>query len=99
MNLMVLPLWVWILFYVMVLLMLVADLKMFGSQHEVKVGEAQSGMIAPSVGEMCGQKHVRFRSISFRFHPCSVIENFVTLYPKSLINPLIQTKNGRKEIN
>ena len=41
MNLMVLPLWAWILFYVMVLLMLVADLKMFGSQHEVKVGEVE----------------------------------------------------------
>ncbi len=42
MNLMVLPLWAWIVFYVLVLLMLVADLKMFGKkgQHEVKVGEA-----------------------------------------------------------
>ena len=36
------PLWAWIVFYVMVLLMLVADLRMFGKkgQHEVKVGEA-----------------------------------------------------------
>ena len=36
------PLWAWILFYVLVLIMLVADLKMFGkkSQHEVNVGEA-----------------------------------------------------------
>ena len=42
MNIMVLPLWAWIVFYVLVLLMLVADLKMFGKkgQHEVKVGEA-----------------------------------------------------------
>lgn len=42
MNLMVLPFWAWIVFYVLVLLMLVADLKMFGKkgQHEVKVGEA-----------------------------------------------------------
>ena len=42
MNLMVLPLWAWIVFYVLVLLMLVSDLKMFGKkgQHEVKVGEA-----------------------------------------------------------
>ena len=42
MNLMVLPLWAWIVFYVLVLLMLVADLKMFGKkgQQEVKVGEA-----------------------------------------------------------
>ena len=42
MNLMVLPLWAWIVFYVLVFLMLVADLKMFGrkGQHEVKVGEA-----------------------------------------------------------
>ena len=42
MNLMILPLWAWIVFYVLVLLMLVADLKMFGKkgQHEVKVGEA-----------------------------------------------------------
>ncbi len=42
MNLMVLPLWAWIVFYVLVLLMLVADLKMFGKegQHEVNVGEA-----------------------------------------------------------
>ena len=42
MNLMVLPLWAWIVFYVLVLLMLVADLKMFGKkgQHEVSVGEA-----------------------------------------------------------
>ena len=38
----VIPLWGWILFYVMVILMLVADLKMFGrkGQHEVNVGEA-----------------------------------------------------------
>ena len=42
MNLMVLPLWAWIVFYVLVFIMLVADLKMFGKkgQHEVKVGEA-----------------------------------------------------------
>ena len=42
MNNLVLPLWAWIVFYVLVLLMLVADLKMFGKkgQHEVKVGEA-----------------------------------------------------------
>jgi tellurite resistance protein TerC len=42
MNLMVLPLWAWIVFYVLVLFMLVADLKMFGKkgQHEVKIGEA-----------------------------------------------------------
>ena len=39
MNLTVLPLWVWIIFYVLVLLMLIADLKMFGrkGQHEVNV--------------------------------------------------------------
>lgn len=37
-----LPLWTWIIFYVLVLLMLVADLKMFGrkGQHEVNVREA-----------------------------------------------------------
>ena len=37
-----LPLWAWIVFYVLVLLMLVADLKMFGrkGQHEVNVREA-----------------------------------------------------------
>ena len=37
MALMGLPLWAWIVFYVLVLLMLVADLKMFGKkgQHEV----------------------------------------------------------------
>ncbi len=37
MNLMVLPLWAWIVFYVLVFFMLVADLKMFGKkgQHEV----------------------------------------------------------------
>ncbi len=42
MNNMVLPLWAWIIFYVLVLLMLLADLKMFGKkgQHEVKVAEA-----------------------------------------------------------
>ena len=42
MNLMVLPLWAWIVFYVLVLFMLVADLIMFGKkgQHEVRVGEA-----------------------------------------------------------
>ena len=39
---MVLPLWAWIVFYVLVLFMLVADLIMFGKkgQHEVRVGEA-----------------------------------------------------------
>ena len=37
-----LPLWAWIVFYLLVLFMLVADLKMFGrkGQHEVGVGEA-----------------------------------------------------------
>lgn len=38
----ILPLWAWILFYVLVFLMLIADLKMFGKkgQHEVGVKEA-----------------------------------------------------------
>ena len=38
----VIPAWGWVLFYVLVILMLVADLKMFGrkGQHEVNVGEA-----------------------------------------------------------
>jgi tellurite resistance protein TerC len=42
MDLIVLPLWAWIVFYVLVLLMLLADLKMFGrkGQHEVNVKEA-----------------------------------------------------------
>ena len=42
MELMGLPLWAWIIFYVLVLLMLVADLKTFGrkGQHEVNVKEA-----------------------------------------------------------
>ena len=37
-----LPLWAWILFYILVLLMLLIDLKSFGrkGQHEVSVGEA-----------------------------------------------------------
>jgi tellurite resistance protein TerC len=36
------PLWAWIVFYVLVLLMLVADLRMFGKngQHEVNISEA-----------------------------------------------------------
>lgn len=36
------PLWAWIVFYVLVLIMLVADLKMFGrkGEHEVNVNEA-----------------------------------------------------------
>ena len=42
MILMGMPLWAWILFYILVLLMLWADLKMFGrqGQHEVNVTEA-----------------------------------------------------------
>lgn len=42
MELMGMPLWAWIVFYIVVLLMLIADLKMFGKkgQHEVGVGEA-----------------------------------------------------------
>jgi len=38
----ILPLWAWILFYVLVFIMLIADLKMFGKkgQHEVGVKEA-----------------------------------------------------------
>ena len=42
MEIMGLPMWAWIVFYVSVLLMLVADLKMFGrkGQHEVNVREA-----------------------------------------------------------
>ena len=36
------PLWAWIVFYALVLIMLVADLKMFGrkGEHEVNVNEA-----------------------------------------------------------
>ncbi|MBR1415684.1 MAG: TerC family protein [Prevotella sp.] len=42
MNLMGMPLWAWIVFYVLVFIMLIADLKMFGKkgQHEVGVKEA-----------------------------------------------------------
>lgn len=42
MTLMGMPLWAWIVFYALVLLMLIADLKMFGKkgQHEVNVKEA-----------------------------------------------------------
>lgn len=42
MDLIGLPLWAWIVFYVLVLLMLLADLRMFGrkGQHEVNVNEA-----------------------------------------------------------
>ena len=42
MEIMGLPMWAWIVFYILVLLMLVADLKMFGrkGQHEVNVREA-----------------------------------------------------------
>ena len=42
MELMSLPLWAWIVFYVLVFLMLIVDLKMFGKkgQHEVNVSEA-----------------------------------------------------------
>ena len=46
-----LPLWAWILFYLLVLAMLVADLKMFGrkGQHEVNMREAL-GMTAVWIG-------------------------------------------------
>ena len=42
MEMMVMPLWAWILFYVLVLVMLMIDLKSFGrkGQHEVGVSEA-----------------------------------------------------------
>ena len=42
MDLMGMPLWAWIVFYVLVFLMLIADLKMFGKkgQHEVGISEA-----------------------------------------------------------
>ena len=42
MDLMGMPLWAWIVFYVLVFVMLIVDLKMFGKkgQHEVKVKEA-----------------------------------------------------------
>ena len=42
MSTLALPIWAWIVFYVMVLIMLLADLKMFGKkgQHEVSVTEA-----------------------------------------------------------
>jgi len=44
MDLMGMPLWAWIVFYVLVFVMLIADLKMFGKkgQHEVNVKEALS---------------------------------------------------------
>ena len=40
--LMGMPVWAWIVFYVLVFIMLIADLKMFGKkgQHEVGVKEA-----------------------------------------------------------
>ena len=42
MDLMGMPLWAWIVFYVLVFIMLIVDLKMFGKkgQHEVSVKEA-----------------------------------------------------------
>ena len=42
MNQIGIPWWAWIVFYILVMLMLVADLKMFGKkgQHEVNMGEA-----------------------------------------------------------
>ena len=42
MNINGMPLWAWIVFYALVLIMLVADLKMFGrkGEHEVNVNEA-----------------------------------------------------------
>ena len=42
MDVVIMPLWAWILFYVLVLVMLLIDLKMFGrkGQHEVGIGEA-----------------------------------------------------------
>lgn len=42
MNSMNVPVWIWLVFYLAVLLMLVADLMMFGrkGQHEVSVSEA-----------------------------------------------------------
>ena len=42
MEVIVMPIWAWILFYVLVLVMLVIDLKSFGKkgQHEVSVTEA-----------------------------------------------------------
>ena len=43
MDIVVMPLWAWILFYVLVLIMLIVDLKSFGrkkGQHEVSVSEA-----------------------------------------------------------
>ncbi|MBR2771784.1 MAG: TerC family protein [Bacteroidales bacterium] len=42
MSMAIIPLWGWIVFYILVILMLVVDLKMFGKngQHEVSVSEA-----------------------------------------------------------
>ena len=42
MNINGMPLWAWIVFYALVLIMLIADLKMFGrkGEHEVNVNEA-----------------------------------------------------------
>ena len=44
------PLWAWIVFYALVLIMLVADLKMFGrkGEHEVNVNEAQCSSLRAS---------------------------------------------------
>ena len=41
MNMMGLPFWTWIVFYALVLLMLIADLKMFSrhGEHEVNVSQ------------------------------------------------------------
>ena len=42
MNSLIIPVWAWVVFYILVIIMLVADLKMFGKkgQHEVNVKEA-----------------------------------------------------------
>ena len=51
MEIISMPIWAWVLFYVLVLIMLIIDLKSFGKkgQHEVSVGE--KGQHEVSVGE------------------------------------------------
>ena len=79
-----LPMWTWIVFYALVLLMLIADLKMFGrkGQHEVNVKEALQ-MTAVWIGVS-----LVFCVGIFLFYPAEPYEKAMEFLGTGLVRPV-----------
>ena len=84
-----LPLWTWIVFYILVLLMLIADLKMFGKkgQHAVGVSEAMK-MTAVWIGVS-----LVFCAGIYRFYPVAPHEKAMEFLAGYLIEKSLSMDN------